>query len=294
MMAKKANRAGSQRPGRPAPPEREGRALAPPALPAASVVLLMLAAPAVAAGPDAAAADAAAAVDTTGEKEPLRVREWPFPETERFRYSVRLGRLRLGEGEIAARPDSAAETGGLRRVSLLVDVGAAFVRVRNRQLSWLATDPLRTLRVRKHYDEPGGEREARWTLDHEAGVARRPGGEPVTALPDAALDGIGLLYLLRTMELAPGDTIRLDRHFQPDGNPVRFRVVDRERIRVPAGRFRTLVVEPVIPALGVFNEDRAARVWLTDDERRLIVRVQSSTKLGPLRMHLEEYASGGE
>lgn len=248
----------------------------------------------VAAAPVAPAGVGAAAADTTAEERPRRVREWPFPETERFGYSVRLGRLRLGEGEIAARPDSAAATGRLRRVSLLVDVGAAFVRVRNRQISWLATDPLRTLRVRKHYDEPGGERQARWTLDHEAGVARRRGGEPVTPMPEAALDGIGLLYLLRTLELAPGDTVRLERHFQPGENPVRFRVVDRERIRVPAGRFRTLVVEPVIPALGVFNEDRDARVWLTDDDRRLIVRVQSSTKLGPLRMHLREYASGGE
>lgn len=155
-------------------------------------------------------------------------------------------------------------------------------------------DPLRTLRVRKRYRELGQETGGSWTLDHEEGVSRRGGDGQGEPMPRAALDGLGLLYLLRTMDLETGDTIRLERHFQAEHNPVVFRVVGRQRIRVPAGRFRTVVVEPVIPALAVFREDRDPRLWLTDDARRLIVRVESATRFGPLQLHLRRYTPGEE
>lgn len=230
----------------------------------------------------------ASAEDTTL----ARVAEWPFPSRERFRYAVRLGRLQLGRGRIVSRPDTALAAVDAHRVSLTIDVGAVFAEIHDRHVAWLAADPLRTLRVRKRYRELGEEEGGRWTLDHEEGVSRRAGAGAGDPMPQAALDGLGLLYLLRTMDLETGDTIRLERHFQAEHNPVVFRVVGRERIRVPAGRFRTVVVEPVIPALEVFGEDRDARIWLSDDERRLIVRVESATRVGPLQLHLRRYATG--
>lgn len=230
--------------------------------------------------------------DTTGS--PDRVEGWPFPRHESFRYAVRLGRLELGRGGIVSRPDTAMPSVDAHRVALTIDVGVAFAEIHDRHVAWLAPGPLRTLRLRKRYRELGEEKGGRWTLDHEAGVSRVPGDGSGSPMPEAALDGLGLLYLLRTMPLEPGDTIRLDRHFQPEQNPVVFRVAGRERIRVPAGRFRTVVVEPVIPALDVFAEDRDARLWISDDERRLIVRVESTTRVGPLQMHLREYTAGGE
>lgn len=238
------------------------------------------------------AASGPASADTTDE--PARVAGWEFPEREEFRYAVRLGRLQVGRGGIVSRPDTATDGVAVHRVTLTIDVGVAFAEIHDRHVSWLAADPLRTLRVRKRYRELGQEKGGSWTLDHEAGVSisQEAGGGSRSPMPESALDGLGLLYLLRTMELEPGETIRLDRHFQLEENPVVFRVTGRERIRVPAGRYRTVVVEPVIPALDVFGEDRDARIWLSDDDRRIIIRVESTTRVGPLQLHLREYAAG--
>jgi hypothetical protein len=212
---------------------------------------------------------------------------WPFPERERFRYAVRVGPIRAGEGTIESAPAPAGDPGAYR-VSLVVEFGIPFFKVRDRQRSWISPDPLRTHRVEKVLREGGDETRKSWSLDHEEGVVRPEGQGAGTEMPASALDGLGMLYLLRTLELQEGKELRLHRHFQPHGNPVRFRVVGRERVRVPAGRFRTVVVEPVIPALGVFREDRNARVWISDDDRRLIVQMESATKLGPLRMYLRD------
>lgn len=275
------------------PAERRGwTALAGATAAGAAILATAAALPARGAGDATDRRQAAPAGDTTAAP---RVQGWPFPDRESFEYAVRLGRLQLGRGEIVSRPESSTDGPDVHRVTLTIDVGVAFAEIHDRHVSWLATDPLRTLRLRKRYRELGREKGGRWRLDHEAGVSVAEGEDDGSRspMPEAALDGLGLLYLLRAMPLEPGDTVRLDRHFQPDRNPVVFRAVGRERIRVPAGRFRTVVVEPVIPALDVFGEDRDARIWLSDDARRLIVRVESTTRVGPLQMHLREYSAGG-
>jgi len=277
-----------------------------PTLLALALPLLALALPAGATGQGAAEdgsrpgtrAGSGAGTDGDAARAPMGARgdapgdaataPWPFPEQERFRYAVRVGPIRAGEGTIESAP-AAAGAPGAYLVSLSVEFGIPFFEVRDRQRSWISPDPLQTHRVEKVLQEGGDETRRSWSLDHEEGVVRPEGQGAGTEMPESALDGLGMLYLLRTLELEEGREFLLHRHFQPDGNPVRFRVVGRERIRVPAGRFRTVVVEPVIPALGVFREDRNARLWVTDDARRLIVQMESATKLGPLRMHLRDF-----
>ncbi|MEJ2238539.1 MAG: DUF3108 domain-containing protein, partial [Gemmatimonadales bacterium] len=81
------------------------------------------------------------------------------------------------------------------------------------------------------------------------------------------------LYWVRTLDLEPGDTLRSERYFRPDRNPITVAALVRDTIDVPAGRFATLVVQPTIPDGGLlFSEDAEARVWLSDDHRRLSCR----------------------
>ena len=44
-----------------------------------------------------------------------------------------------------------------------------------------------------------------------------------------------------------------------------------ETITVPAGTFRTIVVQPVIQTRGLFSEGGRAEVYFTDDDRRLLI-----------------------
>jgi len=68
-----------------------------------------------------------------------------------------------------------------------------------------------------------------------------------------------------------------------DGKKLRrieIRVLHRERVKVPAGEFDTLVVEPMVAPEGVFEGKRGVRIWLTDDERRIPVKAQTKVRLG--------------
>jgi len=52
-------------------------------------------------------------------------------------------------------------------------------------------------------------------------------------------------------------------------------------------------VEPIIPELEVFREDRKPRVWISDDDRRIIVKVETLTVVGAVALNLTDYLAAG-
>jgi hypothetical protein len=113
-------------------------------------------------------------------------------------------------------------------------------------------------------------------------------------MPEDAMDEVAFLYFVRTLPLEVGEVRRFERMFEADDNPVVLEVLRRETVRVPAGTFETVVVRPVIRADGLFSREGRAEVHLTDDDRRLVVRIESRMKAGRVDLSLEEYRPGGE
>ena len=117
---------------------------------------------------------------------------------------------------------------------------------------------------------------------------REDGGEhrPTVVLP---LDDGSFLYFIRTIPLEIGKEYVFDRYFRPDRNPVRIQVLRREKITVPAGTFDAVVVRPIINARGVFSQNGRAEVWLSDDDKRLMLQMKSHLKFGSLNLYLKSY-----
>ncbi len=263
---------------------------------------------------DAAAVDTAA-VDTAGAassgpgaRSPGS-RGWRFPVGERAVYEVRvsLGSVPsprpLGEARLSVEGTERIDGTRTYRTSLEVEGGIPMVyRMDDRQVSWIAPDPIRSLRYLERLREGDYRRHRRYRLDQARGAYtrydradgawRRVEEETEVAMPANALDEVSFLYFVRSLPLEPGDTYRYERFFEADGNPVEIEVLGREEVRVPAGRFETVVVRPVLQTDGLFAEGGRARVWLSDDERRIIVKIESSMKVGRVDMYLRSYEPG--
>jgi hypothetical protein len=77
-----------------------------------------------------------------------------------------------------------------------------------------------------------------------------------------------------------------------DRNPIRIQVLGRERIKVPAGEFDAIVIHPVIKAKGIFSEGGDARIWISDDDRRLVLQIKAKIPnfpFGGLNLYLRNY-----
>jgi hypothetical protein len=90
-----------------------------------------------------------------------------------------------------------------------------------------------------------------------------------------------------------GETYELELYFRQDRNPVTLQVLRRETIEVPAGTFDTIVIRPIIKTDGLFGEGGEAELYFTDDERRLLVRMESRVlRIGSLSLHLRNFEEG--
>ena len=91
------------------------------------------------------------------------------------------------------------------------------------------------------------------------------------------------------MPLEVGQTYVFNRYFRPDRNPVTIRVLRRERVRVPAGVFNAIVVQPIIKTTGIFSEGGQAEIWLSDDDKRMMLQMKSRLSFGTLNLFLRSY-----
>ena len=105
-------------------------------------------------------------------------------------------------------------------------------------------------------------------------------------------DALSALYFVRTQPLEVGQSVFVD-NFTDGGNyPLEVRVYRREKVKIKAGEFNCLVVEPLLQTTGVFKHEGKLTVWLTDDRVRLPVLMKSKVVVGSISAELTDYKLG--
>ena len=211
----------------------------------------------------------------------------PFGIGESADYQVKYGIFSVGRGSMQVMGLDTVRGRESWHIQFRVRGGVPGFRVNDRMESWIDTKSLASLRFYQQLDQGNYERERRFEIYPGSTFVedeREP--QPTVELP---LDDGSFLYFIRTIPLEVGKEYVFERYFRPDRNPVRIQVLRKERIRVPAGEFETIVIRPIIKARGIFSEDGHAEVWLTDDDRRLMVQMKSRMKVGSLNLYLRSY-----
>ena len=170
------------------------------------------------------------------------------------------------------------------RTNTFVD---AFYKVRDRIEAWTDADMNRSLRYRKSQREGSHRRREvtvvfDWPLGQATYADRDDVREPILVFP-GTFDPLAAFYFTRLASLAPGAVIQRPVTDGKKNVLGRVRVLGRERVRVAAGTFDTVVVEPDLSEVkGVFEKSPEGRIrlWLTDDGRHLPVRIQSKVVVG--------------
>lgn len=198
----------------------------------------------------------------------------PFVAGEELAYQVSLGRGRGGTGWLRVEPTAPVreEPAVLLRFDFETTVGP--VHVHHHSRSWLSTRRMAALRYEVDERVPFNNVRQRVDIfpDTQRWEAGKKQGQSTSQEP---LDELSFLYALRTLPLTPGQVYRMDRHFDARRNPVVVRVLRREALHVPAGEFPTVVVEMEVRDPERFGGRGLLRLYLTDDARRLPVRIES-------------------
>ncbi len=104
---------------------------------------------------------------------------------------------------------------------------------------------------------------------------------------------LSAFYYIRAFQLTPGKTYNF--HVADDGKnmKVKVEVLRREKIKTLKGEFNTLVLKPTIEIGGIFQPMGNVFFWLTDDDRKMFVRMEAEIKIGKVIGQLRELELGG-
>lgn len=261
-------------------------------LPFGAATLVGLGLAPVGAGPAATAVEDEKHIVIDG---PIPAANVPFGVGERANYAVRLGRIgTVGQGTMHIKAIETVDRRATYHAHMEITGGIPLARVHNVLESWIDVRGLFSRRYHSDQNEVNFERQRHFDFFPERRTYRRTDTGETGPLPtDRPLDEVSFLYYARTLPLRVGETYTLNQYFREDGNPVILRVLRKETIRVPAGTFETVVVQPIIRTRGLFGEGGQAEVFFSDDDRRILVQMRSRVRLiGSLSLHLREYEPG--
>ena len=105
-------------------------------------------------------------------------------------------------------------------------------------------------------------------------------------------DALSSLYYIRTLNLQVGNSVFVENHSDKKNYSLEVKVLRREKVRVPAGEFDCLVVEPMLRASGIFKHKGKLTVWLTDDRFKIPVLMKSKVAVGSIASKLKRYTLG--
>jgi hypothetical protein len=217
----------------------------------------------------------------------------PFGVGERLDYEVKVSGIRVGGGFMEVAKMDSIRGREAWHTSFGIKGRLAFFGVNDRYESWFDTRSLASLRYHQDIDEGSYERKSQFEIYPDRRIFVDAKGEEFPTTEDPLDDG-SFLYFLRTIPLEVGKEYTFDRYFRVDRNPVRIKVLRRERLSVPAGTFDAIVVQPIIKAKGIFSENGRAEVWLSDDQHRIMLQMKSRFSRFSLNLFLKSFRLASE
>jgi hypothetical protein len=170
-----------------------------------------------------------------------------------------------------------------------------FYKVRDSIESWVDQGVTRALLYKKDQSEGDYVRHYLVRFDRNGNVAYRYSKgalKNAVLIPFGTFDPLSMLFLFRTKSLHVGMEFAAPVTDGEKSVTGTAKVVRREHLSTKAGEFDTLLVEPDVRNIGgVFRKspDATLQVWITDDARRIPVRVKSKVAVGHFSMELTGY-----
>jgi hypothetical protein len=233
----------------------------------------------------------AASVASGANTQQLKI---PFKVGERADYDVKFGSLRVGSAYMEVVGVENIRNRSAWHTMFRVQGGTFFYKVDDIFESWIDQATFSSLRFHSELDEGPNERSRRFEIYPEKGTyleTTKKGAVEQKSVNDPLDDG-SFLFFVRSVPLEVGKTYEFNRYFRPDRNPVTIKVLRKETIQVPAGKFQCIVVQPIIKTKGIFSENGRAEVWLSDDSRRIVVQLKSKLSFGSINLYLKKYKEG--
>lgn len=217
-----------------------------------------------------------------------------FAAGERLLFDVNFGIITAGYAEMTIPQMDTVMGNSTYKVQFNVRSTPTFdffFEVRDRYETYLDSAGIFPWRFEQHIKEGKYKRDYTAMFDQKNHVARTDEGE--FTIPEYVHDIMSAFYYARTIDYSKfriGQKVRLFNFFKGKTNPLDIKYLGKQKIDVAAGTFNCIIVEPMVKEGGLFKSEGRILIWMTDDERKIPVKVNTKVIIGSIDAELKEYS----
>ncbi len=233
-----------------------------------------------------------------------RVDNRSFGEGERLEYKIHVGLLNAGRStmhisdmiyQLNDRPCFKIDVTGKT-----VGMFDFFIRVRDQWGSYLDTTAILPHKFYRNIEEGRYRKYEVVDFDHDLDTAivskldkhtRRLKEQIGYKVPNNTQDLVSGYYYMRTIDYSQveeGDTLTVPAFFDDENYDFKTRFIGRDVIKTKLGKVRALELSPVMPENSIFDGGDAIRIWLSDDQNKIPLKVKAKMFVGAVEIDITD------
>jgi hypothetical protein len=217
-----------------------------------------------------------------------------FGEGERLVFDVGYSFITAGEAVMSVPKIDTLYGRPVYQVLFTVNSTKSFswiYKVEDRYETYLDIKGLFPWHFTQHVREGSYRRDFEAWFDQEQNIAYA--SDKRYPIPPYVHDAVSAFYFVRTMDYSKsriGEKVMLQNFFKDTTYSLSVKFLGRQRIEVDAGTFDCIIIEPLMKEGGLFKSEGRVLIWLTDDERKIPVKVSTKVVIGSIESELREYS----
>lgn len=220
---------------------------------------------------------------------------------EQIRYRVHYGFITAGDAYMRLTDKYFIVNNRIcYRAEIIGNSTGAFdriVRIRDVWGSYFDTIQYQPQKSFRSIQENKYRRREETYFDYTANVARMKAENdttevfPIAANVQDMVSGYYFLRLLNYDNLRKNDTIKLLGAFEDKTYPFKVLYLGKTRIKTKFGKANSFMISPIMPENALFKGKHPIKMWISDDQNRIPLKIEAELLLGSVDLDIQEYAN---
>lgn len=218
-----------------------------------------------------------------------------FQPGEVVEYRIHYGAVNAGVARLEVKPQMVVVNG--RPCFHMVGVGISskafsmFFKVNDRYETFVDAEGLVPARFKRRIEEGN----TKHYIEVEFDQIKHQASERSTTVPGPVLhdvpanvqDVMSAFYFARTQDYTrakPGDVTHMQNFIDHKVHDLDVQFIGREVIEVGGIKYKTVKLKPLLMEGGIFTHQGEMYLWISDDENRIPIRVESGLVIGSVQV----------
>jgi hypothetical protein len=213
-----------------------------------------------------------------------------LPNAEKLVFDVYWKFIKVGYGTLEIK--DIVDFNGRRAYYIYSEAKSApffdaFYKVRDTNESWIDVEKFYSLVFEQKVSEGKYKATRRTEYDQQKHLAVNNKGENFS-IPENVLDVLGAFYWVRLQDLKENENLELNVNSRRKNYKMMIKINKKETLKINGKRYKTILVKPNLQDAGIFRQKGEVKIWLTDDEKHIPVKMKSEISVGSIVAELRE------